>query len=47
MQANCRNCHAQVMDLEGAPLLNKGKHLLSSLDATVVIWQKVMKVKRK
>ncbi|MCH8931727.1 MAG: c-type cytochrome [Nitrospinae bacterium] len=27
MQANCRNCHAPQVELEGAPLLSKGKKL--------------------
>jgi mono/diheme cytochrome c family protein len=30
-QATCRNCHAEVVDLEGAPLLSKGKHLFIEL----------------
>ena len=30
-QATCRNCHAEVMDLEGAPLLSKGKNLFVKL----------------
>ena len=31
MQATCRNCHAEVLDLEGAPLLSKGKKLFIKL----------------
>ncbi len=31
MQANCQNCHASVVDLEGAPLLSKGKHIFIKL----------------
>ncbi len=27
MQANCRNCHAPQVELEGAPMLSKGKKL--------------------
>ncbi len=27
MQANCRNCHAPQIELEGAPILSKGKKL--------------------
>jgi len=27
MQANCRNCHAPQVELEGAPILSKGKKL--------------------
>ena len=30
-QATCRNCHAEVMELEGAPLLSKGKQLFVKL----------------
>jgi mono/diheme cytochrome c family protein len=30
-QATCRNCHAEVIDLEGAPLLSKGKRLFVKL----------------
>ncbi len=30
-QATCRNCHAEVIDLEGAPLLSKGKKLFVKL----------------
>jgi mono/diheme cytochrome c family protein len=30
-QATCRNCHAEVLDLEGAPLLSKGKNLFVKL----------------
>ncbi len=30
-QATCRNCHAEVVDLEGAPLLSKGKRLFIKL----------------
>ncbi|MDC0206482.1 c-type cytochrome [Nitrospinae bacterium] len=30
-QATCRNCHAEVIDLEGAPLLSKGKKLFIKL----------------
>ena len=30
-QATCRNCHAEVMDLEGAPILSKGKNLFVKL----------------
>ncbi len=30
-QATCRNCHAEVVDLEGAPLLSKGKKLFIKL----------------
>ena len=31
MQANCRNCHAAEVELEGAPLLSKGKKLFIKL----------------
>ena len=31
MQANCRNCHAAQLELEGAPLLTKGKKLFIKL----------------
>jgi len=31
MQSNCRNCHADVIDLEGAPLLSEGKRLFVKL----------------
>lgn len=31
MQSTCRNCHAEVVDLEGAPLLSKGKRLFMEL----------------
>ncbi len=30
-QATCRNCHAEVVNLEGAPLLSKGKRLFMKL----------------
>mgnify|MGYP003316966396 CR=1 FL=1 len=30
-QATCRNCHAEVVNLEGAPLLSKGKRLFIKL----------------
>ena len=30
-QATCRNCHAEVVNLEGAPLLSKGKQLFIKL----------------
>ncbi|MBT6594668.1 MAG: c-type cytochrome [Nitrospina sp.] len=30
-QAACRNCHAEVVNLEGAPLLSKGKRLFIKL----------------
>ncbi len=30
-QATCRNCHAEVVDLKGAPLLSKGKRLFLKL----------------
>jgi cytochrome c2 len=30
-QATCRNCHAEVVDLEGAPILSKGKRLFLKL----------------
>ena len=30
-QATCRNCHAEVIDLEGAPILSKGKRLFVEL----------------
>lgn len=30
-QATCRNCHAEVVDLEGAPILSKGKRLFIKL----------------
>lgn len=31
MQSNCRNCHAEVLNLEGAPDLSKGKQLFVKL----------------
>jgi len=31
MQANCRNCHAPEVELEGAPVLSKGKKLFIKL----------------
>ena len=31
MQSNCRNCHAEVIELEGAPDLTKGKKLFVKL----------------
>jgi len=31
MQSNCRNCHASQIELEGAPLLSKGKKLFIKL----------------
>jgi len=31
MQSNCRNCHAEVIELEGAPDLTKGKQLFVKL----------------
>ena len=31
MQSNCRNCHAAQLELEGAPLLTKGKKLFIKL----------------
>jgi len=31
MQSNCRNCHAAQVELEGAPLLSKGKKLFIKL----------------
>ncbi len=31
MQSNCNNCHAEVVDLQGAPLLSKGKRLFLKL----------------
>ncbi|MFQ5450136.1 MAG: c-type cytochrome [Nitrospinaceae bacterium] len=31
MESNCRNCHAEVVDLEGAPVLSKGKKLFLKL----------------
>jgi mono/diheme cytochrome c family protein len=31
MEANCRNCHAEVLNLEGAPTLSKGKNLFVKL----------------
>ncbi len=31
MQANCRNCHAPQVELEGAPILSKGKKLFIKL----------------
>ncbi len=31
MQANCRNCHAEVVNLDGAPVLSKGKQLFIEL----------------
>lgn len=30
-QATCRNCHAEVINLEGAPILSKGKRLFVKL----------------
>jgi mono/diheme cytochrome c family protein len=30
-QATCRNCHAEVVNLEGAPILSKGKRLFIKL----------------
>lgn len=30
-QSTCRNCHAEVVDLEGAPVLSKGKRLFIKL----------------
>ena len=30
-QATCRNCHAEVVNLEGAPILSKGKQLFLKL----------------
>ena len=30
-QATCRNCHAEVVNLEGAPILSKGKQLFIKL----------------
>lgn len=30
-QATCRNCHAEVVELEGAPILSKGKKLFIKL----------------
>ncbi len=30
-QATCRNCHAEVVNLDGAPLLSKGKNLFIKL----------------
>jgi len=30
-QATCRNCHAEVVDLEGAPVLSQGKRLFIKL----------------
>ena len=30
-QATCRNCHAEVVNLEGAPILSKGKRLFLKL----------------
>lgn len=31
MQSTCRNCHAEVVELEGAPVLTKGKKLFMEL----------------
>lgn len=31
MQSNCTNCHAEVVNLEGAPILSKGKELFIKL----------------
>ena len=31
MQSTCRNCHAEVLNLEGAPVLSKGKNLFVKL----------------
>ncbi len=31
MQSNCRNCHAEVLELDGAPDLSKGKQLFVKL----------------
>lgn len=31
MQANCMNCHADVLDLKGAPVLSKGKQVFIKL----------------
>ncbi len=31
MEANCQNCHAEVVDLEGAPILSKGKRTFIKL----------------
>jgi mono/diheme cytochrome c family protein len=31
MEANCRNCHAEVLNLEGAPVLSRGKNLFVKL----------------
>ena len=31
LQATCRNCHAEVVNLKGAPLLSKGKRLFIKL----------------
>jgi len=31
MQANCTNCHSEVVELEGAPILTKGKKLFLKL----------------
>ncbi|MCH8157501.1 MAG: c-type cytochrome, partial [Nitrospinae bacterium] len=31
MQSNCRNCHAEVVNLEGAPKLSQGKRLFIKL----------------
>jgi len=31
MESNCRNCHAEVLNLEGAPVLSKGKNLFVKL----------------
>jgi len=31
MQSTCRNCHADVVNLEGAPILSKGKRLFLKL----------------
>ncbi|MDG1843483.1 MAG: c-type cytochrome [Nitrospinaceae bacterium] len=31
MQSTCRNCHAEVVNLEGAPILSKGKRLFLKL----------------
>ncbi|KMP12495.1 octahem cytochrome c [Candidatus Nitromaritima sp. SCGC AAA799-A02] len=31
MQSTCRNCHAEVVNLDGAPILSKGKNLFLKL----------------
>lgn len=31
MESNCRNCHAEVLNLKGAPVLSKGKNLFVKL----------------